>query len=172
VPGYLQDSDALKKLGIDEVIIYCVNDGAVMDAWAKDQGVDKQSFITLMGDPSAVFTKAVGMELIHPGPVGKGLYSRCKRFAMYVEKGVVKVLNVAEAPDDPAGDDKPDVTLAPSMIKVKPTAPLRFACHECRAAYVRLIVLLVCEPRAIADHCSPLPGWQAIKALDPIKMEL
>ena len=29
---------------------------------------------------------------------------------------MVKIVRIAEAPDDPAGDDKPDVTLAPAMI--------------------------------------------------------
>jgi len=126
VPGYLQETDALKKLGIDEVIIYCVNDGAVMDAWAKDQGVDKQSFVTLMGDPAAVFTKTIGMELIHPGPFSIGIIGRCKRFAMYVENGTVKVIKVAEGPDDPAGDSYPEDTLAPSMIKaIKELDPLQ-----------------------------------------------
>lgn len=117
MPGYLQESDALKKLGIDEVIIYCVNDGAVMKAWSKDQGVDDQKFVTLMGDPSAVFTKTIGMELIHPGPFGVGIIGRCKRFALYVESGTVKLVHVSEKPDDPAGDDFPESTLAPAMIK-------------------------------------------------------
>jgi|UniRef100_A0A7S3AQH9 peroxiredoxin 5 len=117
--------DALKKLGIDEVIVYCVNDGAVMDAWAKDQGVDKQKFITMMGDPSAVLTKSLGMELIHPGPYGKGIIGRCKRFALYIEDGVVKLIKVSEGADDPAGDDNPEETLAPSMIKaIKALDPL------------------------------------------------
>ena len=53
MPGYKEATANLKSLGIDEVVIYCVNDGAVMDAWAEDQGIDqKTGFITLMGDPS------------------------------------------------------------------------------------------------------------------------
>ena len=43
VPGYLENVDALKKAGVDEVIVFCVNDGAVMDAWATDQKVDQSS---------------------------------------------------------------------------------------------------------------------------------
>ena len=39
MPGYLEQQDTLKALGIDEVIVYCVNDGAVMTAWKKDQGL-------------------------------------------------------------------------------------------------------------------------------------
>lgn len=124
VPGYLENTDALKKLGVDEVIIFCVNDGAVMDAWAKDQGVDQSSkgLLTMMGDPTSTLTAALGMQLAHPGPQGKGLVNRCKRFALYAENGVVKSLQVSEGPgpkgeEDPAGDDFPEASCAPNMLK-------------------------------------------------------
>jgi len=116
VPGYLAKEDAIKALGVDEVIIYCVNDGAVMDAWAKDQGVPETSIIKLMGDPYGELTEKLDMELTHAGPKSVGLINRCKRFALYLEDGKVKVIKVAEAEDDPAGDDFPDVTLAENMI--------------------------------------------------------
>ena len=103
------------------MIIFCVNDGAVMEAWAKDQEVDDSKLVTLMGDPTGEVTSALGMELSHPGPEGKGLVGRCKRFAAYLVNGVVKVVRVAEGPGpagekDPAGDDFPEDTLAPAMI--------------------------------------------------------
>ena len=50
------------------MIIFCVNDGAVMEAWAKDQEVDDSKLVTLMGDPTGEVTSALGMELSHPGP--------------------------------------------------------------------------------------------------------
>merc|ERR1719277_2768907 len=66
------------------------------------------------------------MEMIHPGPYGVGIIGRCKRFAMYVEDGTVKLIKVSERPDDPAGDDDPEATLAPSMIKaIKALDPLQ-----------------------------------------------
>ena len=37
----MEAADALTALGIDEVIVFCVNDGAVMSAWAEDQKVSK-----------------------------------------------------------------------------------------------------------------------------------
>jgi peroxiredoxin len=90
---------------------------AVMDAWALDQGVLGNDLITMMADPKSELTKALGMELTAAGPRSKGLFSRSKRVALYAEDGEVKVVRVAEAEDDPAGDDRPDVTLAPAMLE-------------------------------------------------------
>jgi len=115
VPGYLEAQDALKIRGIDEVIVYCVNDGAVMDAWAADQKIEG-SLITFLGDPSRALTDALGMVLDHPGPMGVLGYKRCKRFAVYLEDGVARVVRVSEGPDDPAGDEDPSATTAEAMI--------------------------------------------------------
>jgi len=87
-----------------------------MGAWAKDQGVTDDGMITFLADSSSAFTKEVGMELIHPGPMGKGLLGRCKRFALHIVDGICKAVVISEAEDDPAGDDDPETTLAPAMI--------------------------------------------------------
>ena len=58
--------------------MYCVNDAAVMQAWAKNQkvGLSKLNF---MGDPTSELTRALDMELIADGPRNeKGLINRCK----------------------------------------------------------------------------------------------
>jgi len=115
VPGYLENQDALKAAGVEEVLVYCVNDGAVMQAWATDQGVEG-SMVTFMGDPAGDLTKALDMEMTHPGPISVGIQGRCKRHAMHIVDGEIKVLHVAESLDDPAGDGNPDVTLAEAMI--------------------------------------------------------
>jgi len=123
VPAYLENQDKLKEVGIDNVLIYCVNDPAVMGAWAKDQGVehweltDDEGFVSFFADASSGFTAACGMEMTHEGPTGKGLLKRCKRFGMYIVDGVVKAVNVSEYEGDPAGDDYPELTLPPAMIK-------------------------------------------------------
>jgi peroxiredoxin len=116
VPGYLENQDALKIRGIDEVLVYCVNDGAVMNAWGKDQGIEG-SMVTFLGDPSGEFTNAVDMVMDHPGPMSVLGNKRCKRFAMYIEDGVVKIWNVSEGPNDPAGDEDPSSSLAENMIR-------------------------------------------------------
>ena len=84
IPGYLEHQAALKAAGVEEVMVFCVNDGAVMTAWQKDQGAD-ESLLTFYGDPSGALTKALGMVLDHPGPQGKGLFGRTKRFAAIVK---------------------------------------------------------------------------------------
>ena len=117
MPGYLEKQDALKEAGYDEIVVYCVNDGAVMKAWEKDQGTE-DSMITMFGDPTGAFTKAVGMELTDEGPIGKGLIGRCKRFAMVVDDGKITAVAVAESELDPAGDDFPEKTLAPALIEM------------------------------------------------------
>lgn len=119
MPGYLENQDKLKAKGIDEVIVYCVNDGAVMTAWAKDQGVEG-SMITFMADTRSELTQALGVVLDHPGPMGVLGNPRSKRFAMFLDDGVIKAFNIAEKPDDPAGDAYPEPSCVEAMLEVIP----------------------------------------------------
>lgn len=88
-----------------------------MSAWAESQGVPQDSIIKLMADPYGELTEKLEMELTHAGPKSVGLINRCKRFALYIVDGVVKIVRIAEQEDDPAGDAFPDVTLAESMVE-------------------------------------------------------
>ena len=90
-----------------------------MQAWSKDQGIEDKDMITFMGDPTGDLTRALGMELTHPGPVKeKGLIGRSKRCVVVVENNTVKHVCVAEKEDDPAGDDFPEATLVDSILKL------------------------------------------------------
>lgn len=93
-----------------------MNDGAVMDAWAKDQGV-AGSMLTFLGDPRSELTNSLGLVLDHSGPMSVLGNPRCKRFSMLIDDGVIKTINVAEKPDDPAGDSDPSVSLVEKMIE-------------------------------------------------------
>lgn len=116
--------EALKAVGVDEVIIYCVNDAAVMGAWEKVQGADSVDFIKFVGDPWSKVTLALDMEMVpfggvsaeDFGPYFKGLKMRSKRFAMYIKDGEIVLTKVAQALTDPAGDDFPEATLADTLI--------------------------------------------------------
>src|SRR5215468_6974636 len=61
VPGYLKNLDKLKSKGVNEVWCVAVNDGFVMAHWAKDQHAIGK--IRFLGDGSATWTKALGLEL-------------------------------------------------------------------------------------------------------------
>lgn len=112
-------------MGVDDIIVYCVNDGAVMAAWAEDQGVkcledsldDPNNILHLFADPYGMVTESLDMEMTAAGPKMVGLLNRSKRFALYIVDGTVQIARVAEAEDDPAGDSRPDITLAESMIE-------------------------------------------------------
>jgi 2-Cys peroxiredoxin 5 len=74
--------------------------------------------LQLMADPTGELTRALDMELTHPGPISKGLVGRCKRHAIYAVNGIIKAINIAEGEDDPAGDSRPELTLADTMLEV------------------------------------------------------
>jgi len=105
VPSYVQNRDALKAKGVDDVLCMSVNDPFVMGAWARDQ--HSSGKVRMMGDGSAKYTKALGLELDLDG---RGMGMRCQRFSMLVDDGVVKALNV-EAPG------KYEVSGAETMLK-------------------------------------------------------
>lgn len=94
VPSFMRTLDGFTQKGVDEVICVSVNDPFVMGAWGRDTGASAAG-ITMLGDPAAEFTKAVDMAFSAP-PVG--LIDRSKRYALYAEDGVVKVMQAEENP--------------------------------------------------------------------------
>jgi len=87
-----------------------------MQAWADDQKIGR-SIVNMMGDPAAELTKALDVEMTHPGPPSVGIIGRCKRFALLVENGTVKHVAISEAEGDPAGDDNPSASCAEALLK-------------------------------------------------------
>ena len=61
VPGYVEQADALKAAGVDEIWCVSVNDAFVMGAWARDQKTAGK--VRMMADGSADFAKATGLTL-------------------------------------------------------------------------------------------------------------
>ncbi len=92
VPSFMRVADKLRAKGVDEIICISVNDPFVMKAWGDSTGASAKG-ITFLADAGAEFTKAIGMEFSVP-PIG--FYDRSKRFALYAEDGVVKVLNAGK----------------------------------------------------------------------------
>jgi glutaredoxin/glutathione-dependent peroxiredoxin len=92
VPGYVEEFDALRAAGVDEIWCVSVNDAFVMGAWGRDQRTSGK--VRMMADGSAAFTRALGLE---QDLSARGMGVRSQRYAMVVDNGVVKTLNV-EAP--------------------------------------------------------------------------
>mmetsp|Transcript_23990 Transcript_23990/g.95206 ORF Transcript_23990/g.95206 Transcript_23990/m.95206 type:complete len:93 (-) Transcript_23990:331-609(-) len=88
-----------------------------MKAWAKDQGVEG-SMLTFFADPTSDLTRALDVELKHPGPAQVLGPGRCKRFAMLFDDGVCKAVEISESENDPTGDGNPKNSLAPNMIEL------------------------------------------------------
>ena len=92
VPGYMEQADALKAAGVDEIWCISVNDAFVMGAWGLDQKTAGK--VRMMADGSADFTKATGLTF---DLTSRGMGVRSQRYSMLVKDGVVKSLNI-EAP--------------------------------------------------------------------------
>ena len=92
VPSYVQNADALKAAGVDEIWCVSVNDAFVMGAWGREQHTGGK--VRMMADGSADFAKATGLTL---DLTTRGLGVRSNRYSMLVVDGEVKTLNV-EAP--------------------------------------------------------------------------
>jgi peroxiredoxin len=89
VPSYLDNYNALKAKGLDEIWCFAVNDAFVMGAWSRDQKAGGK--IRFMADGSADYTKKLGLEL---DLNARGLGLRCQRFSLVVDNGVVKSVNI------------------------------------------------------------------------------
>ena len=93
MPSFLNNLDGFKKKGIDTVAVVAVNDAFVMKKWAEATGGDGK--IDFLADGSAEFAKGVDMVL---DATAGGLGIRSKRYSMLVDDGVVKQINIEEAP--------------------------------------------------------------------------
>jgi peroxiredoxin len=91
VPGYVQNFEAFKAAGVDEIWCISVNDAFVMGAWGRDQKTAGK--VRMLGDGSAAFTTAAGLVL---DLTAKGLGVRSHRYSMLVKNGVVQTLNLED----------------------------------------------------------------------------
>jgi glutaredoxin/glutathione-dependent peroxiredoxin len=92
LPGFMQNSGAIKAKGVDQIAVTSVNDAFVMDAWKNASGADGKIDLFL-ADGNGDFAKGVGLDVDSTG-IGRGIRSR--RYSMIVDDGVVKTINVEE----------------------------------------------------------------------------
>src|SRR5579862_1860372 len=92
LPGFLSQYDAIKAKGIDTIACMAVNDVFVMNAWGKASNVGAK--VLMLADGNGDYARALGLEM---DGKGFGMGMRGQRFAIIVDNGVAKQVNV-EAP--------------------------------------------------------------------------
>lgn len=93
LPGYIDHMDAFRALGIT-VACLSVNDAFVMGAWARNQHVPDD--LLMLADGNGEYVDALGMVM---NAEAFGMGKRARRFALYAEDGVVRLLHT-EAPGE------------------------------------------------------------------------
>jgi peroxiredoxin len=92
LPGFLSQYEAIKAKGIDTIACMAVNDVFVMNAWGKASNVGRK--VLMLADGNGDYSRALGLEL---DGKGFGMGMRGQRFAIVVDNGVAKKVNI-EAP--------------------------------------------------------------------------
>ncbi len=92
LPGFIQNAEALEAKGVDTIACMAVNDVFVMNAWGKHSNAGDK--VLMLADGNGDYARALGLEL---DARGFGMGTRGQRFAIVVENGVAKTVNV-EAP--------------------------------------------------------------------------
>jgi peroxiredoxin len=106
LPGFHRNADAFKSKGVDTIAVTGINDVFAFEAWKKATGTGGK--IEFLADGNGEFAKAI--ERTFDGSVA-GLGTRSKRYAMLVEDGVVKKLNVEDVPS------KAEASSAETLLK-------------------------------------------------------
>ena len=112
LPGFENNFNKIKEMGIDEVYCCSVNDSYVMNEWAKKMGI---SNIKLIPDGSGLFTKYMGM-LIAKDHNGFG--QRSWRYMAVIKDGIVEKwwqepgINNNGSDDDPYVETTPENTIS------------------------------------------------------------
>jgi peroxiredoxin len=108
MPGFVARVDELKRKGFDTIACTSVNDVHVQTRWAQDSGAEGK--ILMLADGSAEFARKIGLD---NDMTARGMGVRSKRYAMAVDNGVVKILNVEDVPGQ---HDKSSAATLCSMI--------------------------------------------------------
>jgi peroxiredoxin len=91
LPGFVERAADLRAKGVDTVACLAVNDAFVMKAWGKAQNTEGK--VEMLADGNAEYTKALGLDF---DASGFGMGTRGQRFALIVDDGVVKQVNVEQ----------------------------------------------------------------------------
>ncbi len=94
LPGFEELYDEFKENGIDEIYCVSVNDAFVMNAWAKELGIQK---VKLIPDGNGEFTSGLG-QLVAKNNLGFG--QRSWRYAAIVDNGQIEFMTEEAGKED------------------------------------------------------------------------
>ena len=110
LPGFEEKYEDFIGSGIDAIYCISVNDGFVMNAWAKDQNIEK---VKLIPDGNAYFTRSMGY-LVSKSNLGFG--DRSWRYAAIVNDRIIEKIWVEEGMRDNADTDPYEVTTPENVM--------------------------------------------------------
>ncbi len=90
LPGYLENYDALKSKGVDEIICFSTNDIFVNSAWIQSLGAAEK--VIMLSDSKAEFSKALGTD--YSDPFGTSI--KTQRFSMYLVDSFIRELFIEQ----------------------------------------------------------------------------
>lgn len=133
LPRYEELSPILKNNGVDTIYCLSVNDTFVMNAWAKEQGLNQ---VNVLPDGNGEFTEAMGM-LVNKQDLGFG--KRSWRYSMLVKNGTIdKMFIEPDLPGDPFEVSDADTMLnyisPESKVPEKATIFSKPGCSHCTRA--------------------------------------
>src|SRR5579862_7875971 len=91
LPGFVQLADQILAKGVNTIACMAVNDVFVMNAWGKASGVGDK--VMMLADGNGDYARALGLEL---DARKFGMGTRGQRFALIIDNGVLKSINVEE----------------------------------------------------------------------------
>jgi len=111
LPGFDDLYDEFKKQGIDDIYCISVNDGFVMNAWAKELGIEN---VKMIPDGNADFTDYMDMLV---GKYNCGFGERSWRYAMVVDDMVVEKMFIEKGKCDDATEDPYEETTPVKLLE-------------------------------------------------------
>jgi glutaredoxin/glutathione-dependent peroxiredoxin len=96
LPGFIENSSRLDKLGVDQIIVLTTNDRYVNEQWGNTFKVLGNKLFKFVSDGDGDFVRSLGLA----ADMGFGVGIRSKRFALVVENGKVTNIQVDEGMDN------------------------------------------------------------------------
>jgi peroxiredoxin len=112
LPGLEALHEQFKEKGIDEIYCLSVNDSFIMNAWAKDLGIEK---IKMIPDGNGEFTRDMDMLVFKPA---QNFGFRSWRYAMVINDMEIENMFIEDGKNQMGLDDDPyEVTIPENILR-------------------------------------------------------